>query len=119
MTHQITSYIVFLGQDYDRNTERGFRTAKWQGINRVERAWYKVRHDADLSVETLAEEAFHVFNAPDECLSENQLRLRGEYQGPCLNVGDVVQVRRNGVLYAEALCLSQGWHVQHTCVVVQ
>ena len=119
MTHQITSYVVFLGQDYDRNTEWLSRAAKWQGINRVERAWYKVRHDADLSVEALAEDAFHVFNAPDECLSENQLRRRGAYQGPSLSVGDVVQVRRNGVLYAEALCQSSGWHVQHTCVVVQ
>jgi len=119
MTHQITSEVIFLGQDYDRNTEWLSRAAKWQGINRVERAKYKVRHDADLSAEALAEDAFHVFNAPDECLSENQLRRRGAYQGPSLSVGDVVQVRRNGVLYAEALCQSAGWHIQYTCVVVQ
>lgn len=118
MTHQITSEIVFHGQDYDRNTEWLTQAAKWQGINRIERARYKVRHDADLSTEELVEDTFAVFNAPDECLTENQLRRKGSYQGPCLSVGDVVKVYRNGVLYAEALCQPIGWHIQYTCVTV-
>jgi len=115
---QISSEITFLGQDYGRNTQWFSSAAKWQGVNRIERAKYRIRHDADLSVEAIAEDAFVVFGAPDECLSENQLRRKGSYQGPSLSVGDIVQVRRNGVLVAEALCQSQGWDIRHTSVVV-
>ena len=106
------STIVFLGQDYDRNSRWLSQAAEWSGINRIERARYTVRHDESITVELLAEDAFAVFNAPDECLTENQLLRKRLYRGPSLSVGDIVQIHRDGVLHAECLCMPCGWDIQ-------
>jgi hypothetical protein len=118
MKHQIRSTVVFLGQDYDRNTQWLGQANKWAGINRVERTRYTIRHDAEVTVEMIAEDCFCVFNAPDEALSENQLKRRGNYRGVSLSVGDIVQVFRNGVLVAEALCDPTGWQIRDTLVKI-
>jgi hypothetical protein len=51
-----------------------------------------------------AEEAFHIFNAPESMLEEWQQYIARGYSGPSLSVGDIVEV--NGEEY---LCCSMGW----------
>lgn len=51
-----------------------------------------------------AEQAFHMFNAPEHMLDPWQVCIVQSYTGPSLSVGDVVQV--NAVEY---LCCSAGW----------
>jgi hypothetical protein len=67
------------------------------------------------SWEELAEEAFHITNAPEELLSEYQqcwlkFHHRTNLRAPSLSVGDVVQVTHefNTEFY---LCRSSGWEV--------
>ena len=51
-----------------------------------------------------AEQAFHIFNAPESMLAEWQRYIQQGYSGPSLSVGDIVEV--NGEDY---LCCSMGW----------
>lgn len=51
-----------------------------------------------------AEQAFHIFNAPEEWLEEWQKYIARGYSGPSLSVGDVVEVDGE-----EYLCCSMGW----------
>ena len=51
-----------------------------------------------------AEQAFHIFNAPESMLEEWQQYIAKGYSGPSLSVGDIVEV--NGEDY---LCCSMGW----------
>ena len=51
-----------------------------------------------------AEEAFHIFNAPEEMLEEWQQYIAKAYSGPSLSVGDIVEVNDE-----EYLCCSLGW----------
>ena len=51
-----------------------------------------------------AEQAFHIFNAPESMLEEWQQYIARGYSGPSLSVGDIVEV--NGEEY---LCCSFGW----------
>ena len=51
-----------------------------------------------------AEEAFHIFNAPEDMLKEWQQYLMKGYSDQSLSVGDIVEV--NGEEY---LCCSVGW----------
>ena len=57
--------------------------------------------------ETAAEEAFKIFNAPEEFLDDDEMRIVKQYRGHSLSVGDVVQV--DGVDY---LCSGVGWTVK-------
>lgn len=50
------------------------------------------------------EEAFTIFNAPEDYLEEWQKFIARGYKGPSLSVGDIVEV--NGEDY---LCCSIGW----------
>ena len=50
-----------------------------------------------------AEQAFHIFNAPESMLAEWQRYIQQGYSGPSLSVGDIVEV--NGEDY---LCCSMG-----------
>lgn len=106
------STIVFLGQTYSPSA-RWFE-ATWAGVERTERVRYNIIHEDRLDLEKIAEDAFAVFNAPEELLNERQLRRKGAYRGPSLSVGDIVQVWRDGVLFAEALCMPSGWHIRVT-----
>ena len=56
-----------------------------------------------------AEEAFHIFNAPESMLEEWQQYISKGYSGPSLSVGDIVEV--NGEEY---LCGSVGWEKRPT-----
>ena len=51
-----------------------------------------------------AEQAFHIFNAPESMLEEWQRYIQQGFSGPSLSVGDIVEV--NGEEY---LCCSVGW----------
>jgi hypothetical protein len=116
---QIRSEVVFLGQSYDHPARfRGFE-AKWAGVLRTIRTSYRIVHADTVTVEDIAQDAYKVFNAPEECLSSNQLRRLGKYRGPSLSVGDIVQVWRDGVLHAEALCCPIGWDIRYTAVTVE
>ena len=57
--------------------------------------------------EAAAEEAFMIFNAPEEFLDEDERRIAQQYRGHSLSVGDVVEV--DGVDY---LCSGVGWTVK-------
>jgi len=58
----------------------------------------------DCKGQEAAEEAFHIFNAPESMLEEWQQYVQRGYSGPSLSVGDLVEV--DGVDY---LCCSVGW----------
>ena len=84
--------------------------------------WYAVRNEGmtyktSLVGEDAAEEAFHLTNAPEECLSdEHKFLLKSlDFKGPSLSVGDMVRVAPivyNGVS-EYYLCKSQGWEKFH------
>jgi hypothetical protein len=68
------------------------------------------------SWEACAELAFHITNAPEECLSPAQQRMvraifkRNKYKGPSLSVGDVVRVTDCKTGETHFLrCDSYGW----------
>lgn len=60
-----------------------------------------------------AEQAFHIFNAPESMLAEWQRYIAQNYSGPSLSVGDIVEV--NGVEY---LCCSMGWKTREEALAV-
>ena len=78
-------------------------------VNREEGLTYK----SSLGGEEAAEEAFHLTNAPEDCLEEDQKRLleRLEFKGPSLSVGDIVRVEPivRTSLPEYYLCKSFGW----------
>jgi len=57
--------------------------------------------------EEAAEEAYHIFNAPEEMLDEDERLVVQQYRGHSLSVGDVVQV--DGIEY---LCAGSGWQTR-------
>jgi hypothetical protein len=82
--------------------------------------WYQDREDgltyvSDLQGEAAAEEAFHLTNAPTDCLNENQQEMLSllNYKGPSLSVGDVVRVEQYPKQHSTPadyyLCKSFGW----------
>lgn len=80
--------------------------------------WYQYRtsgfmYTTQLDGEAAAEEAFHLTNAPNDCLTDAQKELLAEknFKGPSLSVGDIVRIesvvtRRMPSYY---LCKSFGW----------
>jgi hypothetical protein len=81
--------------------------------------WFQDRHEvfhyrSDLEGEKAAEEAFHITNAPDECLTDDHKAIiaMNDFKGPSLSVGDVVRVKRStadNALPDYYLCKSFGW----------
>lgn len=92
----------------------------WDSSINLERReeWYLDRTEgmtyvSKLKGEEAAEEAFHLTNAPDECLEEEQKALlkQLDFRGPCLSVGDIVRVApavHTGVS-DYYICKSFGW----------
>ena len=113
---KIRSKVRFVGQNFDDPTVRGFE-AKW-AVPRVIRAEYTIVHDEKVTPQEIAEDAFCVFNAPDECLSENQIRRKGTYRGYSLSVGDIVTIHRDGVLLCQCLCCPSGWEIRYHKVTI-
>lgn len=71
-------------------------------------------YSSSLEGEEAAEEAYHLTNAPEELLSEDQKRLlnRLEFKGRSLSTGDVVKVEpvvRGSSFPEYYLCKSHGW----------
>ncbi len=72
-------------------------------------------YHTELEGEAAAEEAFHLTNAPAECLTEAQqhILIRNDFKGPSMSVGDVVKVesypRDNKQVPTYYLCKSFGW----------
>jgi hypothetical protein len=89
--------------------------------HKIREDWFidRVQHisfDCEEKGEAAAELAFHLSNAPEECLEEDQKRLlkRLEFKGPSLSVGDIVRVapylqNSNSKLPVYYLCKSVGW----------
>ena len=73
----------------------------------------KVNYKSSLSGEKAAEEAFHLTNAPEECLEDDQKELLKSlnFKGPSLSVGDVVRVEPivRTSLPEYYICKSFGW----------
>jgi len=68
----------------------------------------------DLDGEKAAEEAFHLTNAPEECLTEEHKNLLKEqnFKGRSMAVGDIIRVEsvlRGYCLADYYLCKSFGW----------
>jgi hypothetical protein len=60
------------------------------------------------SWQDVAEECFHITNAPEEMLSESQMQLAETHKKASLSVGDIVQVTHPyGTEFF--MCLSSGW----------
>lgn len=66
-----------------------------------------------LKGEEAAEEAFHLTNAPEDCLTDEQkdILIKEDFKGPSLSVGDVVKVANipNAKLPEYYICKSFGW----------
>jgi len=64
-----------------------------------------------LEGEAAAEECFHLTNAPEECLTDEQKELLKEqnFKGPSLSVGDIVRVEPFTRPSEYFLCKSFGW----------
>lgn len=76
----------------------------------------QIRFNCEETGEAAAELAFHLTNAPEECLKEDQVNLLKELQfkGPSLSVGDIVRVAPylqncNSALPEYYMCKSFGW----------
>lgn len=65
---------------------------------------HRYTYRSDLKGIDACEEAFHIFNAPEDLLEEWQKYIARAYKGPSFSVGDVVEV--DGVEY---ICCSFGW----------
>lgn len=87
---------------------------------KIREEWYVDRQEvfvyhSELEGEKAAEEAFHITNAPDECLNDNQKAIlaMNDFKGSSLSVGDVVKVttqpRNPNELPKYYLCKSFGW----------
>ncbi len=113
----IRSKVQFFGQDFDAALGRPFQ-AVWHQP-RILRAEYTIPHEARVSDLEIAEEAFTIFNAPDECLTSRQLLRKRDYRGYSMSVGDIVKIWRDGSLVCECLCCPTGWEIRYTQVTVE
>ena len=86
--------------------------------HKIREDWFQDRQEvflyhSELEGEKAAEEAFHITNAPDECLTDDQKAIieMNEFKGPSMSVGDVVRVKPSvkGVLPDYYLCKPFGW----------
>ena len=86
--------------------------------HKIREDWFQERQEvfhyrSELEGEKAAEEAFHITNAPDECLTDDQKMIieMNEFKGPSLSVGDVVRVKsyQTDALPSYYLCKSFGW----------
>jgi hypothetical protein len=113
----IRSKVQFVGQDFDRDDVRGFE-AKWNVPRRI-RAEYTIVHSEKVSDLEIAQDAFTVFNAPDECLTSRQLLRKRDYRGYSMSVGDLVVIWRDGRVVCECLCCPIGWEIQYKAVTIE
>lgn len=87
--------------------------------HRIREDWFQDRHEvfryhSELEGEKAAEEAFHITNAPDDCLTDEHKAVikMNDFKGPSLSVGDVVRVKQytaSNTLPDYYLCKSFGW----------
>ena len=101
---RITIYKLPWGNSFLEDRENWFQDRE-EGLS----------YDSQLSGEEAAEEAFHLTNAPEDYLEEDQKRLlqRLEFKGPSLSVGDVVRVdsyiKKHSTPASYYICKSFGW----------
>lgn len=96
--NQVRIYIQDLDRKFDRQGYEFF-TSDWSLPRKHVYTYLTEAEGSDA-----AEQAFHIFNAPESMLQEWQKYIQQGYSGPSLSVGDVVEV--NGEEY---LCCSVGW----------
>ena len=105
--------ITLLQQTYNLHLASHRRTdeSPWQIQRRITSTFILPVKPVNKAWEALAEEAFHITNAPEELLSEPQKdweRIHRKNRAPSLSVGDVVQVTHpHGTEFY--LCRSSGW----------
>ena len=103
--------ITLLQQTYNLHPSRRTEESPWQIQRRITSTFILPVKPVNNAWEALAEEAFHITNAPEELLSEPQKeweRIHRKNLAPSLSVGDVVQVTHaHGTEFY--LCLSSGW----------
>ena len=103
-----------------RSTVAIFRLPWSTEHHKIREDWFQDREEVFVyhstkEGEQAAEEAFHITNAPDECLDDNQKAILkiNQFKGPSLSVGDVVKVttypRNPDDLPKYYLCKSFGW----------
>ena len=95
--------------------------APWNNIVRFDdrENWYIARepgisYRSKLIGENAAEEAFHLTNAPEDCLEDEHKEIIKEQQfkGPSMSVGDIVRVEpvvKGSKMPEYYLCKSFGW----------
>jgi hypothetical protein len=100
--------VTFLRQPYDA-FHRFTTTPTWE-TKREQVLEMLLELPVGKHWEYLAEKMFHLTNAPEECLSDEdqEIMANANYRGPSVSVGDVVRVEY-GLVLEEFLCLSYGW----------
>lgn len=104
MKSRVTIYRLPWSLEYRYERENWFQN-RAQGIT----------FDSLQEGEKAAEEAFHLTNAPLECLEDEQKELleKLQFKGPSLSVGDVVciepYVKKHSTPCEYYLCQSFGW----------
>ena len=102
--NNITIYNLSVDDDYYTKREQWY-------CDRVEGLTFKTNKFG----EKAAEEAFEITNAPEDCLTEEQLELVKSlnYKGRSLSVGDIVRVevipKKHSTPADYYLCKSFGW----------
>ena len=103
--------ITLLQQTYNLHSSRRTEESPWMIQRRTTSTFILPVKPVNNAWEALAEEAFHITNAPEELLSEPQKeweRIHRKNRAPSLSVGDVVQVTHpHGTEFY--LCRSSGW----------
>lgn len=103
--------ITLLQQTYNLHPSRRTEESPWMIQRRRTSTFILPVKPVNNAWEALAEEAFHITNAPEELLSEPQKeweRIHRKNRAPSLSVGDVVQVTHpHGTEFY--LCRSSGW----------
>ena len=104
---KVTKSLITVYQE-SWNNRNWFSREQWF-VDREEKISYK----SALTGKEAAEEVFHLTNAPEEMLDENQKNLlkKLNFKGPSLSVGDIVRVEPivRTSLPEYYLCKSVGW----------
>lgn len=103
--------VTLLQQTYNLHSSLRTEESPWMIQRRITSTFILPVQPVNNAWEALAEEAFHITNAPEELLSEPQKeweRIHRNNLAPSLSVGDVVQVTHpHGTEFY--LCRSSGW----------
>jgi len=66
-------------------------------------------YHTNLYNEAACEQAFHITNAPDECLTPEQFNMRKGFTGPSVSVGDMIEIVSDEGSTDRYICDHIGW----------